>query len=128
LYKEVILKGAHPILRVGIPGLAPFFYKHAKKHQIEKFPDHFDYAVKSAQKYIGVSTESNTKELTEVDGKKITTRQKIVRPAVAANCNFYQAEVMGTALGCVNVALKQWQDKAKRPNRYFHITIPALRY
>ena len=37
LYKEVILKGAHPILRVNLPGLTPFFYKYAKKHQIERF-------------------------------------------------------------------------------------------
>ena len=29
LYKEVIFKGGHPILRVSIPGLAPFYYKYA---------------------------------------------------------------------------------------------------
>jgi aminopeptidase len=65
---------------VGIPGLAPFFYKHAAKHQIEKFPDHFDYTVKNAQKYIGIDTESNTRELTNVKPEKITARQKVVRP------------------------------------------------
>ncbi len=80
LYKEIILRGAHPILRIGIPGLTPFFYKHAKQHQIEKFPDHFDYIVKNAQKYIGIDTESNTRELTNADSKKITSRQKIVHP------------------------------------------------
>ena len=65
LYKEVLLKGAHPILRVSIPNINPFFYKHAKKHQIEKFPDYFDYLVKNSQKYIGIDTEVNTKELTD---------------------------------------------------------------
>lgn len=80
LYKEIILRGGHPILRVGIPGLTPFFYKHAQKHQIEKFPDHFDYIAKNAHKYISISTESNTKELTNVEPEKITARQRVVRP------------------------------------------------
>jgi len=62
LYKEVILRGAHPNLRVSIPGLNPFFYKHANKNQIEKFPDQFDHAVKNTQKYIGISSDTNTRE------------------------------------------------------------------
>ena len=80
LYKEVLLAGGHPILRVNLPGLNPFFYKHAKKHQINKFPDHFDYTVKTAQKYIGIDTENNTRELTNCDPKKITARQKVTHP------------------------------------------------
>jgi len=80
LYKEVILKKAHPILRVNIPGLSPFFYKHATKEQIEKFPAHFDFMVKNAQKYIGVNTSSNTRELSDCDPKKITARQKVTHP------------------------------------------------
>jgi aminopeptidase len=77
LYKEVILKGAHPVLRVNIPGLSHFFFKHAQKHQIEKFPVHFDFTVRNAQKYIGIDTESNTKELASCDPKKITARAKV---------------------------------------------------
>ncbi len=80
LYKEVLLAGGHPILKISFPGLNPFFYKHAQKHQIEKFPDHLDYTVKNAQKYIGIDTESNTRELTYCNPKKITARQKIVYP------------------------------------------------
>jgi aminopeptidase len=80
LYKEVILKGAHPILRVNFPGLTPFFYKHAKEHQIKKFPEHFDFMVKNAQKYIGIDTEANSRELTNCNPKKITDRQKVTHP------------------------------------------------
>lgn len=80
LYKEIILRGAHPVLRVGFPGMKAFFYKYAKKHQIEEFPHIFDYAVKNAQKYIGVYTTSNTRELSDCDPKKITSREKIIHP------------------------------------------------
>ena len=87
LYKEVILRGAHPDLRVGLPEISSFFYKHAKKHQIEKFPDTFDYQVKKAQKYVGINTTSNTRELSDCDPKKIAARQKITRPITTYICN-----------------------------------------
>ena len=80
LYKEVILKGAHPILRFRPSGLAGFFYRYANKEQLEKFPDEIDYIVKNANKYIGISTETNTRELTSCDSKKITAREKVVHP------------------------------------------------
>jgi len=87
VYKEVILKGAHPILRVRIPGLSPFFYKYAKEHQIKKFPEEFDYTVKNAQKYIGILTETNTKELTNCNPEKITARSKVTHPISEYICN-----------------------------------------
>ena len=87
LYKEIILAGAHPILRVSIPETTHFFYKYAKKHQIDKFPEHFDYLVKNAQKYIGISTETNTRELTNCDSKKMTARAKVTHPISEYICN-----------------------------------------
>jgi aminopeptidase len=80
LYKEVILRGAHPDLRVGLPETSAFFFKHAQKHQIEKFPESFDFRVKKAQKYIGINTTANTRDLSNCDPKKIAARQKITRP------------------------------------------------
>lgn len=80
LYKESILREAYPDLRVSIPEAVPFFYKHAEKHQIEKFPDTFDYQVKKAQKYVGISSSVNTRALANCDPKKISARQKITRP------------------------------------------------
>lgn len=80
LYKAVILKGAHPILRVSLPELSPFFFKYAKEHQLQKFPEEFDYSVKKAQKYIGIHTEANTRELSDADPRKIVTRHAVTRP------------------------------------------------
>ena len=77
LYKEIILKGAHPIIKVSLPGLTPFFYKHATHEQISNFPKIFDYTVKNSQKYISIDTTPNTRELTQTDSKKIQQRQKV---------------------------------------------------
>lgn len=82
LYEEVIKAGGHPILRLSLPGLTHFFYNCAQKHQIEKFPDEYEYVVKNSQKYIGIDTESNTRELSNCDSEKITSRSKVMYPII----------------------------------------------
>lgn len=80
IYKEVILAGAHPVLRINLPDISPFYFNHAKEHQLKKFPDHYDYLVKNTQKSISINTVSNTRELSGIDSKKITQRAKVTKP------------------------------------------------
>ncbi len=80
LYAEILKAGAHPVLRLTLPNLGPIFYKYAREHHIKQFPDIFDYTVKHAQKYIGIDTESNTREMSSVDPRKMAKRGQIVRP------------------------------------------------
>ena len=87
LYKAVILAGAHPVVRFGLPGTSDFFYKYANKEQLEKFPDIFMDTLKKANKYIGINTTDNTRELTSVNPEKITTRAKITRPISEHICD-----------------------------------------
>jgi len=87
IYKEVILAGGHPVFRISPKETNPFFYKHAKPHQINKYPDIFEDTINKCQKYIGVSSESNTKELSNCDPKKITQRSKITRKITDLICN-----------------------------------------
>jgi aminopeptidase len=79
LYKEIILQKAIPIVRVGLPDINDFFYKYATKEQIEFFPDYWFDTIKQSDGYIGVSTEINTRELTNADSKKITARSKVMK-------------------------------------------------
>jgi len=87
LYKEVILQGGIPIVRVGLPDVSDFFYKHASKEQLENFPSEWFDVVKSAQCYIGVSSERNSRELTSADSGKVALRGKIVHPIGDYICN-----------------------------------------
>lgn len=80
LYKQVILHGGHPIVKVNIPNVSDFFYKYANSEQIKFFPDYWMNTVKGAQKYIGISSEHNTKELASADSKKIALRHNIMHP------------------------------------------------
>jgi len=87
IYKEVILAGAHPILKIGLKDASPFFYKHAQKHQIEKYPDILEDTLKKCKKYISVASESNTRELANCDPKKLTKRAEITRKISDLICN-----------------------------------------
>ena len=79
LYKEVILRGAYPIVNITLNGINDFYYKYASKTQLEKFPDIQMDMIKKSQYYIGINTTSNTKELSNVDPKKIIFRRKITK-------------------------------------------------
>jgi aminopeptidase len=87
LYKEIILQKAHPIVRVHLPEVANFFYKFANKEQIERFPQEIMELAKTADKWIGIVSDTNTKELTSCDSKKITARQKVMKPLSNYVCN-----------------------------------------
>ncbi len=87
IYKEIILQKAHPIVKVGLPDISDFFYKYANKEQIERFPDEWMETVKKADKYIGIVSDVNTKELTNCNSKKISSRQKIVHSISDYVCN-----------------------------------------
>jgi len=87
LYKEIILQKAIPIVKVGLPEVNDFFYKYATKEQLENFPEYWFDTVKQADGYIGIDTELNTRELTNCDSKKITTRGKITHKISDYVCN-----------------------------------------
>jgi aminopeptidase len=87
LYKEIILQKATPIVRVRLPNISDFFYKYANKEQIEYFPEYWMDTVKQADKYIGIVSDVNTKELSNSDSKKITARQKVMHPISNYICN-----------------------------------------
>ena len=78
LYKQIILVGGIPIVRVNLPNVSDFFYKHANDNQLEHFPDYWFDTVKQAQGYIGINSDLNTRELTNTDPKKVALRQKIL--------------------------------------------------
>jgi len=87
LYKEVILQKAIPIVKIGLPDINDFFYKHATKQQIEHFPEYWFDTVKQCQGYIGIDTETNTRELSSCEPAKMTLRNKITHKISDYICN-----------------------------------------
>ncbi|MDD5416979.1 MAG: aminopeptidase [Candidatus Aenigmarchaeota archaeon] len=79
IYKLCILKGAFPSVQMSIPGTTYFFYKHANKEQLTKFPTAYWNEIKKTKKYIGIGSPLNTREMTNVDPAKMVIRNKITR-------------------------------------------------
>jgi aminopeptidase len=77
IYKLIIKKGAYPSLKVSLPGTSYIYYKYASNEQLKKFPEIGFYEIKKTQGYIGIVSDSNTRELSNVNPKKIALRQKV---------------------------------------------------
>jgi aminopeptidase len=106
LYEEVLKAGAHPILRLTLPELDPIYFKYAKDHHLKKFPEYYDYLVKNAQKYIGIDTVANTRELSNTDPLKIAERRKTTQSISDYICN-EKPKIHRCSVGYPNIAKAQ---------------------
>ena len=80
IYKLALKKGAYPFLKVNLPGTSYIYYKNASQEQLKKFPEIAFYEVKRMQVYIGIGSPKNTRELSNVDPKRISLRSTVVEP------------------------------------------------
>jgi aminopeptidase len=87
IYKEIILAGAHPIFKISPRNTDYFFFKHAKPHQINKYPEITELTINKSHKYIGIASEHNTKQLSNCNPKKITARAKVTGRISNLICN-----------------------------------------
>lgn len=76
-YKLIIQKGAFPIVNVSMPGFGYNYYKYASEEQLKKFPKLAMLEAKMASGSISIGGEYNSKELTNIDPKKISMRRKV---------------------------------------------------
>ncbi len=76
IYKLVIKKGAYPSVKVGLAGMNYLYYKYASDEQLRKFPQISFDEIKKTQAYIGIISDSNTRELSNISPKKIAVRTK----------------------------------------------------
>lgn len=87
IYRLVIKKGAYPSVKVGLPGISYIYYKHASQEQLKKFPQIYFDEIQKAQAYIGIISDTNTRELSNIDPKRISIRGKITHKISDYICN-----------------------------------------
>lgn len=78
-YKLILKKGAFPVINTSVSGFAYNYYKHASQEQLKTFPKLAMYEAKNVQGTISIGGEDNTKEMTNIDPKKIAMRRKVTR-------------------------------------------------
>jgi len=76
VYEELIKAGSYPKIKLQMPGAAYSFYKYAKDHQLD-FVSDIDYLeAEKIAALIGIKSDLNTKELSNIDPALMTRTQK----------------------------------------------------
>ena len=88
LYRLIIKKGGYPSLKVGLPETSYIYFKNASEEQLKKFPQISFDEIKKTQCYIGIHSDTNTRELSNIDPKKLSLRGKITNPISDYLCNY----------------------------------------
>lgn len=77
-FKLVLKKGAYPNVKMDLPGSTYAYYKLASQEQLKHFPEIAWYEIRKTDAVIYIAAEENTRELTTVSPKKMTSRSRTV--------------------------------------------------
>ena len=80
VFKLVMKKRAYPLLRPSLHRFSYQYYKLANEEQLKHFPKISMYEAKNIDGSINIRTQMNTRELTNINPKKMVLRSKVVRP------------------------------------------------
>ncbi len=79
VYKRVLEKGANPIVRCSVEGLAEDFIKYATDEQLEYVDPITQLEYKTVDKYISIGAPVNVKNMAKSDTKKMAKRSGATR-------------------------------------------------
>jgi len=80
VYRQALLKGAHPWIRTDLPGARYIFHKYANESQLKFLPEHDFEEIKRTDVYVYLGGPFNVKDLTGVDPVRISLRVKTLKP------------------------------------------------
>jgi len=80
IYKRIIQKGGLARININIPGMDYNYYRFASEEQLMVFPEVNRFEAEKCDSYIRIGAESNTKEMSTIDPKKMSSRRKILKP------------------------------------------------
>lgn len=78
--KLIVKKGAVPKVNLTLPGMEYYTHKNTPLEQLDKTPKVALLEMKNSQGVILIWSSMNTKELTNIDPKRITLRNKAMKP------------------------------------------------
>jgi aminopeptidase len=79
-YRAIILRGAHPLLRVELPGLAEFFVEHATREQLAHLPPVGLYEAETVDGRIRIAAETDTRSMSRIDPARLAAIDRARNP------------------------------------------------
>jgi aminopeptidase len=80
VYQQVLERGAHPFLQVGLEEAEELLYTYASDAQLDYVPPFMKDVIEQIDANIGIWTDANTKRLTNADPAKQSRRSVAMRP------------------------------------------------
>ncbi len=80
LYEEVLSRGGHPWVQLGLEGADELFFTRANDAQLDFVPRFARAIIEEIQASVSVWTETNTKRLTSADPARQARRARATRP------------------------------------------------
>lgn len=76
IYKAVLKRGAHPLVRCGMDGITEIFLKNANDEQLEFVDEMSKLEYKTAKNFISISAPANVKQLARISPEKQAKRSR----------------------------------------------------
>ncbi len=82
VYRKALEVGAHPYLRLGLPGLSEIYYKHASDEELEYVSELAMFEVEKMSASLSIWSDMNTRELSNIPPEKTSKRHKAQAPLI----------------------------------------------
>lgn len=119
IYKQVLLKGGHPVVKVGVEGLGEVFIKNATDEQLEYIDPMTELEYEKAKNFISIGAPFNVKNMARFDSKKLAKRsgvmkhlsEKMLKRAADGELNWVIADFPTNALAQeANMSLEDYTE------------------
>ena len=80
LYRQILLKGAYPMIDWSTEGFAHIYYNNATEEQLRHYPKITEFKHLNTDAFIFIRAPKNRNELRNCDTRKILLRRKILDP------------------------------------------------
>ncbi|MEO0146340.1 MAG: aminopeptidase [candidate division WOR-3 bacterium] len=82
VYRKALERGAHPFLRLSLPGLSEIYYRHASDEELEYLSEIAMFEVERISASLAIWSELNTRELTSISPDKTSKHHKAQAPLI----------------------------------------------
>ncbi|MCD7779882.1 MAG: aminopeptidase [Candidatus Gastranaerophilales bacterium] len=79
IYKQVLLKGGFPVVRMGVEGLNEVYIKNASDEQLEYIDPMTEIEYEKAKNLISIGAPLNVKNMAKLDSKKLAKRSGVMK-------------------------------------------------
>lgn len=82
VYRKALDAGAHPYIRLGLPGLSEIYYKHASDEELEYLSELAMFEVEKITASLAIWSGLNTRELTNIPPERTSKHHRAQAPLI----------------------------------------------